>query len=259
MNNTFDIQRFFKLLNKHTRDNYKTYLMSAAVMAGILAIGMGLMTYGNEGQVSQAMQGSFYFTFLLVAGTIFTSMVFSDLGDKKKAIPALTLPVSHFEKFLVGWLYSFVIFQVVFTLCFVVVDLVLINIGNSNNPLLKNEFIRLSSMGDFVYWPFVIFGLLHAVTFLGAIYFQKLHFIKAGFALFVFAILLWLADQPLARLVFGDSTVKGAPFVGVLIQNGNNNQMVEPDGSHALLYGTIFAVTFLLWTAAFFKLKEKQV
>lgn len=259
MNNTFDIQRFFKLLNKHTRDNYKTYLMSAAVMAGILAIGMGLIAYSNRGEVSQGVQGGFYFTFLLVAGTIFTSMVFADLGDKKKAIPALTLPVSHFEKFLVGWLYSFVIFQVVFNLCFVVVDLVLINIGNGNNPMIKNEFLHLSGMGDFVYWPFAVFGLLHAVTFLGAIYFQKLHFIKAGFALFVFGILLWLADQPLARLVFGDSTVKAIPFVGVLVQMGTNNQMIEPGGSHMLLYGTILAVTFLLWTAAFFKLKEKQV
>lgn len=257
MNNIFNIQRFLRLLNKQTKDNYKTYLMSLAVMVGLLAITMGIGTAMNGGEFSKSTQAGFYITFLILAGTIFTSMIFADLGDKKKAIPALTLPVSHLEKYLVGWLYSFVIFQLAFTFCFFAVDFIVINISNSLLAV-KNEFVDTATLGKQIYTPFIIFGFLHAVTFLGAVYFDRLHFIKAFFALFMFLFLVWLADQPIANAIFGQEGMKSIPFVGVTVQDQQRNSMITLD-VNTILYLTLFAVTFLLWTAAFFKLKEKQV
>lgn len=259
MNNTFNIQRFLRLLNKQTKDNYKTYLMSLAVMVGLLAITMGIGTAMNRGEFSKSAQAGFYVTFLILAGTIFTSMIFADLGDKKKAIPALTLPVSHLEKYLVGWLYSFVFFQIAFTLCFFAIDFIVINVSNSSSLLtVKNEFVDADTLGKQIYTPFIIFGFLHAVTFLGAVYFERLHFIKAFFALFLFLFLVWLADQPMANAIFGQDGMKSIPFVGVTVQDQQRNTMIFL-GENTILYLTLFAVTFLLWTAAFFKLKEKQV
>jgi hypothetical protein len=54
--------------------------------------------------------------------------------------------------------------------------------------------------------------------------------------------------------------VKGVPFVGVNVQNKTNGYMIHPDEAANMITGFMaIAVTFLLWTAAFFKLKEKQV
>lgn len=258
MNNIFNIQRFLRLLNKQTKDNYKTYLLSLAVMVGLLAITMGTAAALNHGEFKKSTQAGFYITFLILAGTIFTSMIFADLGDKKKAIPALTLPVSHLEKFLVGWLYSFVIFQLAFTLCFFTVDFIIISITNNISLMLKNEFVDAAVLGKQIYTPFIMFGFLHAVTFLGAIFFERLHFIKTFFTLFIVLLLIWLADQPIAHLVFGRNGLFAIPFGGVTVQDQQNNIMITAE-ANTLIYLTLFAVTFLLWTAAFFKLKEKQV
>lgn len=259
MNNIFNIQRFLRLFNKQTKDNYKTYLMSLAVMVGLLAITMGIGASLNRGEFTKSTQAGFYIAFLILAGTIFTSMVFADLGDKKKAIPALTLPVSHLEKFIVGWLYSFLIFQLAFTLCFFAVDFAVINITNSSSLLvIKNEFVNTDTLGKQLYIPFIAFAFLHSVTFLGAIYFERLHFIKSSFALFIFIFLVWLVDQPIANLIFGQNGMRSIPFGGVTVEDHERNFMITSD-ANTIIYLTLFAVTFLLWTAAFFKLKEKQV
>jgi hypothetical protein len=257
MNNTFNIQRFSRLLNKQTKDNYASYLMSLVVLIGILVITMGITCLLDKGRFDSGTQVGFYATFLILAGSIFTSMVFSDLGDKKKAIPALTLPVSHFEKFLVGWLYSFIIFFLVFTLSFAVVNFLVITVGN-NYQIVQNEFMKPKLDSTPTYAILMAYCLLHAVALFGAIYFARLHFIKSSFAFFISLFLIWMADQPIARVVFGDAKVWAVPFVGVLVPDGRGNSLIRFD-QNALVYSVIIAVIILLWTAAYFKLKEKEV
>jgi hypothetical protein len=257
MNNIFSIQRFARLLGKQIMDNYASYLMSLAVLAGILFITMGIGLLLNHGDFDGSAQIGFYATFVILAGTIFTSMVFSDLGDKKKAIPALTLPVSHFEKFLVGWFISVVIYLLVFTFSFCIVNLIIINLSNGYFEK-HNSFFSLDDYKRHIDILFVGFGFLQAVTFFGAIFFEKLHFIKSIFALFVILFLIWLGDQPIAQLIFAEGEIRAIPFVGVAVATAKNYAMVGTDNS-TLLYYTLVAVTLILWTAAFFKLKEKQV
>jgi len=260
MDNIFNMQRFLKLLSKQTKENYKTYLLSLAVMAGILSILLGLVVYGNHGRLDVRVQSAFFINFLLFSGAIFTSMIFSDLGDKKKAIPVLTLPVSNFERFLVGWVYSFVIFQVVFIICFYTIDFILISIGNAD-PLIKNSLVGFNSETTELKIAFTVYTAIHAISFLGAVYFERLHFIKTAFVFFIFVIAIVLINQPFTRLLFDNlEGVKGIPFVGVNVQSKTDAYMINPDDGANMITGFMaIAVTFLLWTAAFFKLKEKQV
>lgn len=254
------MQRFLRLLSKQTKENYKTYLMSLAVMAGILSILMGLIVYANSGELHVNVQSAFFINFLLFSGAIFTSMIFSDLGNKKKAIPALTLPVSNFERFLVGWVYSFLIFQVVFVICFYVIDFILITIGNAD-LLVKNSLLGSTTEPTEIKMAFMLYIFIHAITFLGAIYFERLHFIKTAFVFFIFVIALVLINQPFVKILFDNMEgVKGIPFVGINIRTNNNAFMISPDEGVNLVSGIMaVSVTCLLWTAAFFKLKEKQV
>jgi hypothetical protein len=260
MNNIFNMQRFLGLLIKQTRENYKTYLLSLAVMAGILSILMGFAVYANEGVLPIRMQSAFFINFLLFSGAIFTSMIFSDLGDKKKAIPVLTLPVSNFERYLVGWLYSFVIFQVVFVITFYLIDFILISVG-STDLLIKNSLLGTTGEDTELKMAFTVYVFIHAITFLGAIYFERMHFIKTAFVFFIFVIALFLLDQPFTQMMYDKMEgVKGIPFVGVNIRTQQSTYMITPDNGTNMVNGFMaLAVTFLLWTAAFFKLKEKQV
>jgi len=260
MNNTFDLQRFLKLLSKQTKENYKTYLLALAVMAGILSLLMGTVVYGNHGRLEVRVQSAFFINFLLFSGAIFTSMVFADLGDKKKAIPFLTLPVSNFERFLVGWVYSFVIFQVVFTLAFYLIDFILITIGNAD-PLIKNSLLGFSTDNTELAISFMVYTAIHAIAFLGSVYFERLHFIKTAFVFFIFVIAIVLINQPFTEMLFDDMEgVKGVPFIGVNIRTNHQAFMLNPDRTANTITGVMaVAVTILLWTAAFFKLKEKQV
>lgn len=259
MNNIFSFQRFFKLLSKHTREQYKTYLISTGVLIGILSLIMGTAAYFSGGELGINGQLVFFYIFLFLSGSIFTSMVFSDLGDKKKSIPALTLPVSHFERFLVGWVYSFLFFQAIFIICFFCIDFIIISIGNIN-PLIKNELVSMIDKKDQFLIAFLIFGLLHGTAFLGAIFFDKLHFIKTAFAAFVIVIILQLVNVPIINQLFRTNGRMQPMFVGVSLEENGRSFFIAPsDLAYTIVITMFIGVTVLLWTAAFFKLKEKQV
>ena len=83
MNQTFNFSRFSNLFIKHTVDNYKTYLMAFFVLLGVLFLSMGFAAYVSGGQISTGAQIPFFIFGLLLGGCIFTSIVFSDLGNKR--------------------------------------------------------------------------------------------------------------------------------------------------------------------------------
>lgn len=259
MNNIFNIQRFTWLFIKHTKENYKTNLLSVAVLLGIMFIGLGFAAYVNHGEVSPMIQNILFWLSLLFTGTVFTSMVYAELGSKKKSIPLLTLPVSHFERFLVGWIYSFVIFQLIFVVCFFTIDLLVLHIGDSNTEV-HNKLLSLTEAPTNTYQAFIAFTLLHAVSLIGAIYFDKKHFIKIAFAFFLFMISLSLINYGLIKSMFQTDVRAVLPFSQFNIREGDFFYKLEPSqfAQHIFL-GLTFAVVILLWTATYYKLKEKQV
>src|SRR6185437_9488020 len=118
MNYNFNMNRFGRLFVKHTAEHYKGYLMSLAVLIGVLVLGGCFLVYMVEARLDKGLQSAFYMMMLFLAGTIFTSTVLNDLGDRKKATAWLTLPASHFEKYLVAWVYSLLILLVIYTAAF---------------------------------------------------------------------------------------------------------------------------------------------
>lgn len=259
MNNTFNFGRFLRLFNKHTKEQYRTYLMSTAVLMGILLIIMGALAYSNDGFLNIRAQGVYFDFFLLAAGTIFTSTVFAELGDEKKTIPALTLPVSHFERFLVGWIYSFIFFQIIFLACFYSVAALVARVGE-NNPLVHNQLLKIDFKDPGILIPYIFFVLLHGVTFLGAITFKKLHFIKTSFVLFAFLVVLLIINSSMIHMIFNENAHAGIPFAKIFIQEGQvSSQIKAGDTGDTITKVAVISTVILLWVSAYFKLKEKQV
>ena len=257
MNKTFNAKRFGRLFIKHSTEHYKSYGMSLVAMIGVMLLGGGFLVYMTGARMDKNDQEIMFMMILLLAGTMFTSTIFADLGDKKKAIPWLLLPASHFEKFLVAWIYSLVVFIILYTLSFYLVALFVLSI----KPLEGSppEMFNISSYQALQIY--MVYAFLHGVAICGAIYFDKLHFIKTAFVFFISLGILILMNKMLLGAMLGRK-VEAAPPFGYLrfAENGHVNDITLSynqygDNTDYLVTG----LAVLFWVAAYFRLKEKQV
>ena len=257
MNNIFNFNRFGRLFIKHTVEHYKSYLMSLGVLIGVLALGIGFFTYLNDDQpMNMAVQTSIFAIVLVLAGTMFTSNIFADIGDQKRAISALTLPASHFEKFLVAWLYSFLLFQVVFIAIY---PLLITLILNTRHWPIRVDVFNLFYQ-PFTAWILAVFAMLHGFAICGAIFFKRLHFIKTAFIFFIGLVLLTLVNKPIVEALLGTNITAAIPYGQVNLFEGYTFYSIRPSSNaDSLLYGLPWALTLILWLAAYLRLTEKQV
>ena len=257
MNNTFNLKRFGLLFKKHTVENAKTTLLSIGVLVGLLFMVLGFCAYSNNGILVPIMQLLTFSWFLLFGGSIYTSLTFTDLSDKKKVIPALTLPASHFEKFLVAWIYSFVFFQAVLIGAFYLVDNIIVGLG----PRPVGDMGKVINIFTIQQRPvsvFVIFIFFHALSFWGALFFEKLHFIKTALSFFIALVIFILFNNQLLKLLVKDS-VGGAPFNDLGISVNEHFFRIEVAPALATCGWWVLALTILLiWVSAFLRLKEKE-
>jgi hypothetical protein len=260
MNNTFNYARFGKLFRKHTVENYKGYLMSGIVLLGIITM---LYTYLFivQGSMIDYKERAVLFMFLyLFGGTIFTSTVFAEYGKKEKSIVALTLPASSFEKFLVSWLYSFLIFTGIFLLCFYVIDIFFLNA--SKLPKQEKEMLNLFSDEDKFYFIFYAYTLLHAIVLYGAIFFNRLHFVKTACAFFALLILLIFTNIHLIKSFIQEEHFNAViPFTSVVFFRAGFQHMsvVSVEDSSVYYYILFMVIPIILWLASYFQLKNKQI
>ncbi|KAA2238871.1 hypothetical protein F0L74_21900 [Chitinophaga agrisoli] len=256
MNNFFSLTRFSRLLIKHSAEHYRTYLMSVSVLAGVMIVGGAFIVYTMQEPMDARIQTSLFMLLMPVSGCIFTSTVFSDMGDKRKAIPALTLPASAFEKYLVSWVYSYAVFIVVYTVMFYLVLLALINIRRWPGfdmvifNVFQEKFLVL----------FIIFSLLHAISLYGAIAFDKLHFIKTAFCFFISMLVLILCNTFLLGSLVKQQVFMAVPF-GYLefSEHGEYYSVSLSDVQFNWVMMVLCLIVVLIWTAAYCRLREKQV
>jgi len=169
MSQIFSFKRFGMLFKKHTAENYRSYAMMLFVLTGIMTAVIGIINYKAPEPMNMKTQIAFFMGFFIAAGAIFTSNIFNNLGDKKKTIASLTLPASSFEKFLVGWVYSFVFFQIVFVAVYYAIVGTVIGLGHW--PAGTAPILDVFSTEDKFYTIFVIYAFLHGIVIYGAIYY----------------------------------------------------------------------------------------
>ncbi len=257
MNNTFNLNRFGRLFIKHTIEHYKNYLMSLSVLLGVMILGGSFIVYMIDIPMEVQMQLALFAIMLVLAGTIFTSTVFADIGDNKKAITSLTLPAAHFEKYLVAWLYSYLFFLAIYTICFYLVMLFLTAIKHF--PGQHTEIFNIFHK-DGGYQIYLFYAFLHSIAFCGAIFFQKLHFIKTAFIFFIGIAILIIGNNMIQQEMLGRNVMMNAPFGGVrFIENNRAAYIGITNGQQAYILMLLGAIALVFWIAAYFRLKEKQV
>lgn len=256
MNNIFNLNRFGRLFIKHTAEHYKSYLMSLTVLIGVMILGGSFIVYMINVPFDRGSQSALFMITLLLAGTVFTSTVFADIGDKKKAVASLTLPASHFEKYLIVWIYSYVIFLVVYTISFYLIVLLATNVRHfPGHPAeILNIFTRPVNR------IYLLYASLHAIAFYGAIAFDRLHFIKTSFYFFICIVMLIIINKIFLGALFGREIMTTVPFGHVRFTENTGiidiNMAGQPE---AYLLPLTAVLALLFWAAAYYRLKEKQV
>jgi hypothetical protein len=254
MNQIFSFKRFGMLFKKHTVENLKSYLMMLFVFFGILTVSTAISNYKSP--VPHQIQP--YMIFLIAAGTVFTSNIFINLGDKRKTIATLTLPASSFEKFLVGWVYSYVIFQVLYTAIYYLLMIAVLKVYKWPKDV---ELMNIFSDKGRIYYIFVVYAFLHSVVLYGAIVFKKMHFIKTAFSLFVIGGVIWLLNDQVVQLMIGRRISGNPPFFGASFVEGKDGYYNVDLANDYLnwIVALFLTLSVIIWVAAYYRLKEKQV
>ncbi len=257
MSRHFDWTRFGRLLRKHTAEHWRSYLMSAAVLVGGVGAVLGGLTYLNSRPLYPAVQLVLFTYGLLAAGAMFTASVFAAVGDPRRAAPALLLPASHLEKYLVAWLYSLPVFLVVYTAVFLGVDALTLQLGPAGYP---RQLLDFTAEPAELVRMLLGYALLHAAALWGAIYFERQHVIKTAFAVFGVLGALALANFQVLKQVLTPDIMPALPFGDVRIAAGGQHLELALPAGHGLLLALLaLALAGLLWLGAYARLTEKQL
>lgn len=261
MNNIFNAIRFQKLFVKHTTENYRNYIVSMAVLFGMISLFYFFFVVDTDSKTLKIRIIGLMALYLL-AGCIFTSSIFSDFSLKRRAIASLSLPASLFEKFLVGWIYSFLIFSTVYMLTYAIVDYVFLPFIISTD---KQILIELIQGPEILALMVLYYAFLHSITIFGAIWFDSAHFIKTAAVLFIVIIIFclgnsWFLDSIISQEELGFTLPLSNDLI---IKTGGSVVYFRADieKSQRIIYTLLLllGVAFAMWAAAFYCLKEKEV
>ncbi len=259
MNNTFSIHRFGLLLKRQWLEFGKIYLISLAVVLGVLITfySVTLWSVLNEESPFRRELLHFRVPLFLVFGFIFISVIassyFAHLGQKSKAIIDLMIPASTFEKFMGGIVFASILSISSYLLLFYLTDLAFISKlqGMYKNDEASMEYFFRQGESDHFFPIYFLPFLITGIFTLGSIYFEKFHYIKTAIVVMIFSG-IWFAILVKAGEVLFDGRV---PI--------DNSQMrhVFSEREPAEYLGSLLIVVLILifWAITYVRLKEKEV
>jgi len=263
MSNTFNAKRFGWLFKK-------TLLERPVQMFGFtgLLLALVLILY-----VAAKILGGFNaaqnLTFIwgLPGGSFFlASFVFGYFSSNASGSSFLTLPASHFEKWLCGVLIAGVFYPVIFLLFYRVMDGSFVAIYHHSldpsSSFYKQQYesVYPFDLNGFVAWKvYPMFLFLTGAMLVGSLYFNKVAFIKTAIALCILCIGVFGLNWLMASMLFGHINDAG-PFNRVAIPVGKEEGHIElPSGVVNIFnYGIWYILPPILWLLAFTRLREKE-
>ena len=258
----FRFPRFMKLLKNDLRLNHRGILyVTLGALAVLLLIGFAA---AYDGQ--QAPDPEFYYSFygltLILGGALYTSVAFRELNRPHTAHLYLTTPASTLEKFLAKWVLTTFGFLIAHLLIFYLYVLIV----NGVEVLTAETETTITEFSIFENSPVPLLMKIYfagqSIYLLGAIAFNKYEFFKTAIVWSGFQFVLLIVTAFLFRLVFHDF------FDGMMFEPGEvhasrtgedfGNFM---DTNFSLIANILFLLVLptIIWAAAFFKLKEKEI
>ena len=257
MNQLFNFSRFGRLFRKHTTEHAGGYLLATGVLLGGIGLVLGFVAYTSWEPMAPDMQGVVFVLGLLAAGAFFTSTVFAMFGEKKQAAAALLLPASHWEKYLVGWLYSLPLFLAVYVGCFFLIDRLVLQLSSHGKPF---EMVQLFDGERHLYFSLVAYAAWNAVFLWGSIFFAKQHFVRTAFGVLLAVVVVAQLNTQVMEHLVGRELRQVLPFAGILLREGPEAQLVGLAPAQYRWFALVpLGFMLLAWTAAYRRVTEKQL
>ena len=263
MNDTFNMKRFGCLFKKTVLERPAQLLGMTGLTLIVVLLMYAILKYLAPWDVAQ--NGSFIIG-LAGGGSFLASFVFNYFSSNAAGSSYLTLPASHFEKWLCAVLISVVLFTAIFLVFYRVIDTAFVtlyrNSLDSKSPFYKESY---EAVNIFPYNGFVaaqsykMFADFTGAMLIGSLYFNKAALIKV--ALIVCGLIIggYFLNSFMAHMLFNNID-KALPFNGVFIAAGKESGKVELPSyaSKAVNFCFLYIIPVILLVAAYVRLREKE-
>jgi len=294
MTQLLDARRWWLLVGKHWSENRKKYSLSLTAIAGLLLVWLVFRMTTESDKLSGELQVTTFYSGLFIAGCLYASTLFADLGSKTRGLNYLTVPASSLEKLLCNLFFGVVVFFVCYTAIFYIADVMMIKISNA---VMYNRWQKSHVVGDvfhpqeifnvfstpgrhdnhpgYVFYLILLYAVVQAAFIYGSVFFAKFSFIKTIIALLLIGLCMaFVINKVIAPILppghyqhsitsFEVYTVKKtASGDGVMIySDATNDKLVSiPEWiGDLLLFLLKYAFAPLLWLATYYRLKEKEI
>lgn len=264
MNDIFSFRRFGLLFKK-------TILERPVQLFGLTALSLALVFFsyliGKALGDFESGQFASFIVGIVGGGSFLASMVFNYFSSNAMGSSFLTLPASHFEKWLCGVLITGVIYVAVFLLFYRAIDTMFVSIYHNgldpNGPFYKQLYEQVGILSFYDYVPqkgIHIFFIFAGAMLLGSLYFNRVGFIKVALILCVLWSGLYLINLLIAKSMI-PNTENALPFLQAYINAGERKS-----GVITLPLGLARTVTYIfnyflpasLWLLTLQRLREKE-
>jgi hypothetical protein len=263
MNNTFDLQRFGWLFKKTILERPMQLLGLSGLSLVIVFFSYVFLRY--MAGFDEAQNGSFMLG-LVAGGCFLASTMYAYFSNNAMGSSFLTLPASHFEKWLCGVLLIGVFYVLGFLLFFRVLDTVFVEMYyrslDVNGPYYKElrEQVQIFPYTEFVAQKgFLMFLNFVGAMLIGSFYFNKTSFIKVAFLICGFWLSIFLINLFIANMMM-ENVDNAMPYLGVWIKKGTEEGRIDLPENFQKVIDVLSWVVLpsILWLLAYQKLREKE-
>ena len=273
MNQTFSFQRWSLLVAKHWAENRKRYLLSLAAMAGLMFMWfVFIMMTDKQDPMAKGLQQVTYFFPLFAVGAFYSSQFFKDMHSRTKGVNYLLVPASALEKLLCALFYGLVLFFVVFTLLFYIVDVLAVAAGNILHPYyggsgagvnkatVANVF-DLDTEQNVGYYFILFFVAVQASALLGSAYFSNYHFIKTAIVFCLLALFIFVLESAVLNHLLPRGGFNQNMHTYRFFTDDNKSWQITLASWIGDSFSVLFKYAFppLFWVVTYYRLKEKEV
>ena len=265
MNQVFDWNRFLLLARTHFRTNMKAYLISCLVFAGVTVVLFMLMISSRSKSIAAGNQFLVYFIVIYGGLFIFTGNAFQTYQRPRAGMFQLMLPASVFEKFLLGWLVSFVGYTICANAVFFAVRYVVLQYYSARGyevaDFLDYDRFQYQPNGLSMAWVLLmLYVFSHAFALYGSLVFRKIAVLKIALTLLLLVLAYWAVNGLLYSALF-QLDIQQAPLLPLMplfLEDGGVTYQVGIPGWPYWLLALSIAVSGLLWVVSYHKLREKE-
>lgn len=264
MNKYFSFNRWWLLVKKQWGENAKMYLLGMLAIAGLMTLGFFLWTiaYNSEQAYEEEVIYLLGITGLFISGTIFSSMAFSNLSQKDKAIHWIGCPATHLEKLLCALFYTVIVFNIFYITCFFAVksvgfSLIAADPGNSIDKVNWEG----NKVADMFRYLITIYIAVQSFYLLGSVYFSRYSYIKTTVTGLLLLTLLGLyLGNFLHKNFLHEGQLWGLTSFKIWGENGAGKIYKLPSWTDVpVKILLVYAWAPVFWIAALLRLREKEI